>query len=160
MRKILFLIFVLETSCPSWAESNAASWTNLVILQVGQKIQVVDLNSKKHSGTFVNVSDTALSYQETAGEQTIEKRDVRSVKLMQNKHRLRNALIVAAAGAGVGAGIGAATYHPCSPSQFLCIQPGGRAAPAGIGAAIGFAGGAVVGALLPGHKMIYNVSPR
>ena len=58
-------------------------------LHAGQKIQVVEMNSKKHSGTFVNVSDTAISYQKTASAQTIQKQDVRSVKLMENKFRLR-----------------------------------------------------------------------
>ena len=137
---------------------------NLSALVMGQKIQIVDMNSKKHSGTFVQVSDTAISYQETAGEQTIEKHDVRSVKLMTNKHRLRNTLIGmgigGGVGAGVGAGIGAATFHSCS-SQSFCIQPVGQGGQTGIAAAFGFAGGAavgaVVGALSPSHSTIYRV---
>ena len=160
MRKLLLLIFVLGVSGASWAENNQASWANLNALQAGQKIQVVDTNGKKHSGTFVSVTDAAISFQEAAGEPTVQKQDVRSVKLMKNKHRLRNALIVGGVGAGVGAGIGAATFHPCSSSEFLCIQPGGRGAPAGIGAVAGFAGGVVIGALLPSHKMIYNLNPH
>jgi hypothetical protein len=40
----------------------------------------------------------------------------------------------------------------------LCIQPIGRGGLAGIGAVVGFAGGAVVGVLLPGHSTIYNVN--
>jgi hypothetical protein len=123
---------------------------------VGQKIQIVDTNSKKHSGTFVSVSGTTLSYQDSAGEQTIEQQDIRCVKLMENKHRLRNTLIGGAVGAGAGAGIGAATSHPCS-SQSFCIQPIGKGGMAGIGAVVGFVGGAVVGVLLPNHEMIYSV---
>ena len=115
------------------------------------------MNSKKHSGTFVSVSGTALSYQDSAGEQTIQTQDVRSVKLMKNKHRLRNTLIGGAVGAGAGAGIGAATNHPFS-SQGLCIQPIGKGGAAGIGAVVGFVGGAVVGVLLPSHEMIYSVN--
>src|ERR1035437_1589203 len=115
MRKLLFLICVLGMPCASWAQTDRASWANLSALLVGQKIQVVEMNAKKHSGTFVHVSDTAISYQETAGEQTIEKQDVRSVKLMKNNPRLRNTLIGLAVGGGVGAGvgavIGAATFH-------------------------------------------------
>ena len=157
MRKDLLLICILGLPCVSWTQTNRASWANLSVLQVGQNIQIVDMNSKKHSGTFVNVSDTAISYQEAVGEQTIQKQDVRSVKLMENKHRLRNSLIGGAVGAGAGAGIGAAVDHPCS-SQGLCIHPLGRGEAAGIGALVGFAGGAVVGALLPSHKMIYSVN--
>ncbi len=159
MRKFMPLICVLAISCTSWGESAQDSWANLNVLQAGQKIQVVDMNSKKHSGTFVSISDTAISYQEAAGEQSVQKQDVRSVKLMENKHRLRNALILGGVGAGVGAGIGAATFHSCA-SQPFCIQPAGRGALAGVGAAIGLAGGAVIGALLPGHKMIYRVNSK
>src|SRR5271167_2734174 len=146
MRKILLLICVLGTSCTSWAQSNAASWGNLNTLQVGQRIQVVGMTSKKHSGNFLSISDTAISYRETTGEQSIPKQDVLSVKLMEHKHRLRNTLIVAGVGAGVGAGIGAALHKPCS-SQSFCLDIGGAALPAGIGAVLGGVGGSVVGIL-------------
>ena len=87
MRIILFLISVIGITCASWAQANQASWSNLTTLQPGQKIQVVDMKSKKHSGTFVNVSDSTISYRDTSGDETIQKPDVRSVKLMANKHR-------------------------------------------------------------------------
>jgi len=157
MRQIWFLICVLGVACASSAQADQASWANLSSLVSGQKVQIVDMHSKKHSGTFMNVSDTAISYHEAAGEQTVQKQDVRSVKLMEHKYRLRNALILGGVGAGVGAGIGAATVHPCSTSDFLCFQPIGRGTVAGIGAVVGFVGGGVVGALLPSHKMIYSV---
>lgn len=157
MRKSLLLICFLGLSCVSWPQTNRASWANLSGLQALQKIQIVDMNSKKHSGTFVSVSGTALSYRDSAGDQTIQKQDVRCVKLMRNKHRLRNTLIGGVVGAGAGAGIGAATSHPCS-SQGLCIQPIGKGGMAGIGAVVGFVGGAVVGVLLPSHEMIYSVN--
>jgi len=165
MRKTLLLLCVLGTTFASGEQPDQASWTNLSVLQAGQRIQVVDMNSKKHSGTFVNVSDTAISCQETGGEQTIQKQDVRSVKLMESKHRVRNTLVGlglgGGVGAGVGAGIGAATFHSCS-SQSFCIQPVGKGGSAGIAAVIGFAGGAavgaVVGALLPSHSTIYRVT--
>lgn len=158
MRRILFLIFVVGTGCAAWAQTGQASWANLNTLQPGQKIQIVSMDSKKHAGTFINVSDAAISYRDTGGEQTTQQSDVRSVKLMANKHRLRNAVIGGAVGAGVGAGIGAAMFHPCSPSQSFCIQPAGRGAHAGLGAAVGFAGGMLVGALVPSHKMIYRAT--
>jgi hypothetical protein len=158
MRKLLFLICVLGTSSILWAHSNPASWENLKTIQAGQKIQVVEMNSTKVSGTFLNVSDGTISVEAKTGPQTIQRQDVRSVKLMKNKHRLRNTLIVAGVGAGVGAGIGAATFHPCPASQTFCLQIGGRALPAGIGAVGGLLGGAIVGALLPSHDTIYSVS--
>lgn len=156
MLKILFLISVVGIAHASWAQTDESSWANLSALQPGQKIQIVDMKSKKHSGTFVSHSNSEISYRDTAGEQTLQKPDVRIVKLMANKHRLRNAIIGGAVGAGAGAGIGAATFHPCSASQTLCIQPVGRGGIAGIGAVVGLATGAVVGALLPSHKVIYR----
>ena len=83
------------------AQANQASWSNLSVLRPGQEIQVVGMTSKKHSGNFASISDTAISYRETNGEQSIPKQDVLSVKLMEHKHRLRNTLIVAGVGAGV-----------------------------------------------------------
>jgi hypothetical protein len=157
MRKIFLLLFVLGLSCAAFAQTDRASWANLSGLQPGQRIQVVGTTSKKHSGSFVSVSDTAISYRETNGQQSIPKQDVLSVKLMEHKHRLRNTLIVAGVGAGVGAGIGAALHKSCS-SQSFCLDIGGAALPAGIGAVIGGAGGAVVGFLLPSHSTIYQVS--
>ena len=158
MRNMFLLTCVLGVSCASWAQADQSSWANLSTLYGGQKVQIVEMNSKKHSGTFVNFSETALSYQDATGEQTVPRQKVRRVKLMQNKHRLRNTLIGAGVGAGAGGVIGAASFQPCSPSQSLCIQPIGRGAIAAIGAVVGAAVGAVVGALLPSHSTIYSVN--
>jgi hypothetical protein len=151
MRKILFLICLVGLPGAMWAQSSRASWTNLGALQAGQPIQIVDMNSQERTGAFLSVSETAIAYRDTAGEQTIQKQDVRIVKLLENRYRLRNSLIGAAAGAGTGAGIGAASWEK---RGFL----GSKGAGAAVGAAIGFAAGAVVGALLPGHKTIYRAN--
>jgi len=159
MRKILLMICVLGIPCASWAQTNRVSWANLSALQEGQKIQIVEMNGKKHFGTFVNISDTVISYQETTGEHAIQEQDVRSVKLRENKHRFRNTLIGLGVGTGVGAGIGAATFHSCS-SQSFCIQTHWSRR---IGwdrrdtrCCSGRRVGAVVGAALPSHRMIYS----
>jgi hypothetical protein len=157
VRKIFLLLLVHGLACVAFAQADQASWANLSGLRPGQKIRVVGITPKKLSGNFVSVSDTAISYRETTGAQSIPKRDVLSVKLMEDKHRLRNTLIVAGVGAGVGAGIGAALHKPCS-SQSFCLDIGGAALPAGIGAVLGGVGGAVVGFLLPSHSTIYQVS--
>jgi hypothetical protein len=162
MRKLSSLISILAIPCATWAQSGQASWENLSTLQAGQKIQVVEMNSKKDSGALLNISPTAISLQEKSGEQTIQRQDVRSVKLMENRHRLRNTLIGAGVGAGAGAGIGAALDHPPKPCppDVLCLGGLGddnRGLAALVFGAIGLVGGAVVGALLPSHKMIYHV---
>jgi hypothetical protein len=126
----------------------SAQWENLNTLQAGQKIQVVQ-TSKKDSGAFLSVTEKEISLQWKSGAQTIQRQDVRSVKLMVNKHRLRNTLIGAAVGAGAGAGISAAAWEP---HGFV----GGRGTGAAVGAVIGAAGGAVVGAIWPAHETIYR----
>ena len=151
MRSHLFLLCVLGLPCLSLAQTNQASWALLSGLQPGQKIQLIDTASKKHSGTFSSVSDTAISFSDSKGEQSIQRQDVRSVKLMQNKHRLRNTLIGAGVGAGAGAGIIAATWEN---HGFL----GGKGVGAAVGAVIGGVAGAAVGALLPSHGTVYSVA--
>jgi hypothetical protein len=147
MRKIWFLICVLAATCTSSAQSGPKSWQNLNTLQAGEKIQVLERNSRKVSGTFLNVSDAAISVQGQAGSQALQRQDVVSVKLMKNKHRLRNAFIGAGVGAGAGAVIGGA-----SNDGFFS-----RDVVAGFLAAAFLVPGAVVGALVPDHSTIYNV---
>jgi len=161
MRKLVLLICFVGMPCASWAQSSLASWENLNTLQAGEKIQVLEGNSKKISGLFSSVSASAISLQAEGSQETIQKEDVRSVKVMGHAHRMRNALIGSAVGAGVGAGIGAAQYSSCAPSQSFCLQPVGRGGTAAIGAVVGGAGGAVVGALLPSRRRtIYRASAR
>ena len=116
------------------AQSAQSSWSNLNALQAGQKIQVTGADSKTHSGTFVRATDSGLSLEEAGGAQTIQRQDVRSVKLMENRHRLRNTLIGAAVGAGAGAGITAGTWEN---HGFL----GDKGTGAAVGAVIGRGGG-------------------
>jgi hypothetical protein len=150
LRRLLILVCVLGMPCAASAQNNQASWENISSLQSGQKIQLVEASSKKDFGIFVNVSDSAITLQVNGGPQTIQKQDVRSVKLMENKHRLRNAIIGGVVGAGAGAGIAAASWEN---HGYL----GNRGTGATVGAAFGFVGGAIIGALLPSHKTIYRV---
>jgi hypothetical protein len=147
MRKILFLICVLGTSCTLWAQNNPASWQNLNSVRVGEKIQVVERNSTKISGTFLNISDGAISVQQEAGSQAIPRQDVVSVKLMKNRHRLRNTFIGAAIGAGAGAAIGAAWNN-----GFIA-----RGVVAAVMAGVILVPGTIVGALVPDHTTVYSV---
>src|ERR1700691_994447 len=144
MRQLWILACVL--ALPNVA---SAQWDNLHKLQAGQKIQVVEVNSKKDSGTFLSVSDKTISLQGKSGEQVIQSQDIVSVRLMQNKHHMRNTLIGASLGAGAGAGISAAAWEPHG-------YVGGGEPGAAVGALIGAVGGAVVGALWPSHEIIYK----
>jgi len=158
MRRVLLLICILGASFAARAQSKAANWENLNTLRAGEKIQVRAVTKAKVTGTFLNFTEAAISIQGETGPQTIRRQDVRNVKWMRNKHRLRNALILGGVGAGAGAGIGAAAHHPCPSTQSFCFDIGGRSLPAGIGAVAGLLGGATVGALLPTHETLYSVS--
>jgi hypothetical protein len=150
LRILLLLIFCLGFPCPSPAQANQSSWSSLSPLQPGQIILVVETNGKKHSGTFLTVSDAAIAYKESGGEQSVPKQEVRSVKLTGSKSRMRHILIGTAIGAGAGAGGTAAAWES---HGFL----GNKGAGAAVGAVIGGFIGAVAGALMPSHSTIYNV---
>ncbi len=160
MRRFLIAICVLGISCALPAQRNPANWENLKALHAGDKIQVRETNSTKVTGAFSDFSDGMISLQAGGTTQSIQKQDVESVKLMKNRHRLRNSLILAGVGAGVGAGIGAAQHNSCSSSQAFCLDIGGRKLPAAIGGVLGLLGGATVGALLPSHDMVYTLKAR
>jgi hypothetical protein len=147
VRKIWFLICVLAATCISWAQSGSSSWQNLSTLQAGQKIQVLEKSARQVSGTFLNFSEAAISVQDRAGSEAIQRQDVLRVKL-KNKHRLRNTFIGAGVGAGAGAVIGA-TWN----NGFI-----GRGVVAAVMAGIVLVPGAVVGALVPDHSTVYKVS--
>jgi len=147
MRKIWFLICVLAATYTSWAQSGPASWQNLNSLHEGERIQVLEKNSRKVSGTFLNVSEAAISVQDQAGSQALRRQDIVRVRLMKNKHRLRNAFIGAGIGAGLGAALGGATNNGFVNRGVFA---------AGVAASFSVPG-AVVGALVPDHSTIYNV---
>jgi hypothetical protein len=157
MRSKLPLVCLPAIPWVSVAQTNNASWTNLRFLLVGQKIQIADTSSKTHNGVFASVSDAAISIKTSKGEESVQKPDVRTVKLVKSNHRMRNTFIGFGVGAGAGAGIGAATGE--SEGFPIDITRGMKA---GVGAVLGGLGGAVVGALLPsgGSTIIYTASPQ
>jgi hypothetical protein len=153
MRKLWIVVCVLAMPCMAFGQGNKSAWENLSALQAGHKIEVVEMNSKKVSGAFVNVTDAGISLQGQGGEETISRQDVRGVKLMENKHRLRNTLIGAAIGAGAGAGIGAEAGKGSGGFDFA-------AQGAWIVGAAGGVVGAIVGALWPSRQTIYRAAGR
>ena len=145
MRMVLSALAVLAFVPLSVAQSD--SWAVLSGLKEGQRIQIIETNSKKHSGQFRSVSDSAITFTEGNSERSVLKQDVRSINL-QNSRRLRNTLIGTGAGAGAGAVFGAAA---CRGDSWF--GPGACAAVVGLfGAVIG----APVGAVMPTHNSVYR----
>ena len=160
IRTLVFVICISGLPFRASAQSVKSSWTNLSVLEPGQKIQVTLTSSKKEVGTFSSVTPGSLTIQAQSGLKTLQRQDIRIVRTMKNNHRLRNTLIGAGFGAGVGTALGAATFRPCTgtPGFFLsgCIGGFSRSAQAGIFGIAGLLGGATVGVLWPTHEIIYR----
>ena len=154
MRNSLFLACLLGIPCALVAQSGQSSWASLSGLRAGQKIQIDEMNSKKHSGIFENVSDSAISIRDASGEMSVQKQDVRSVKLLSSGHRLRNTLICAGVGAGGGAIAGAALGETQNKG-FDIVTTGELTAAGALGGGVI---GTIVGVLLPSHDTIYRAS--
>jgi len=155
MRRIVLLFCFLAISFVVRAQDNAASWSNLNALREGERVQVRETSKAKVTGTFMSVSDAAITVQAQAGPETVQRLDVRSVKRMKVKHRWLNSFVLAGAGAGIGYGIGRTQYQPCPKEQAFCLDFGDY--PGSIGLIAGFVGGGAIGALLPVHETVYSV---
>jgi hypothetical protein len=70
-------------------------------------VHVVLNDGKSNAAKFQSFSDEAIVVRTSAGEQTFSRQDVLRVSAMKEPHRMRNAIIGAAAGCGVGLGIAA-----------------------------------------------------
>ena len=147
---LLIIACLMGIPCASQAQSKQASWESLNSLRAGQKIEVIEMSLKKHTGAFMIVSEEVIQLREGAVEQAVKKENVMRVTLMENHHRLRNTLVLTVVGGGVGAGIGTA-----AGSDTGFIKRKGAAA---IGAVIGLVGGAAVGAALPAHETVYRTN--
>jgi hypothetical protein len=152
MRNLLLPMCALAIACASAAQTNQSALAKLDALKAGQKIQIVETNGKKHSGTLESVSESTVALRLSTGEASVPIQDVRSVKLV-TKRRLRNTLI----GLGVGAGAGAAIGAAIGPSNGFIVGKGYSALAVGV---LGAVSGAVVGVLLPTHETVYQTSPH
>jgi hypothetical protein len=149
MRKMLGLIVVLVFHVVALAQTGQASWSNLSVVKPGQNVRVIDSSSKARQGSFKSFSDTSIVLMGKDGEFSIQRLDVRSVKLLKGMGRTAHTLLGAGIGAGAGAGIMAASWES---HGFL----GGKGAGAAVGAVIGALAGAVVGSVLPvDHPTLY-----
>jgi hypothetical protein len=160
MRKSALVAMLLGMPLLSRAQTAQNSWGALNTLHAGQRIEIIETNLKRHAGTFSTVTDESIQLRE-GGDVGIKREDVMRVTLLDKNHRLRNALIFGAVGAGASAGIGAATHHhvycttPCSlqnPNTFFSSSQA-----AAVGAMIGLTGGAGIGAAIPSHPTIYRI---
>lgn len=157
MRKLALTAMLLGMPVLSVAQAPRSSWTELNTLHAGQKIEVVETSLKKHKGAFSTATDEVLQLREGRDDVGIKREDVMRVTLLDQSHRLRNALLVGVGGAGGGAGIAAAASRCSTTSGGFNLCGIGRGAVVAVGAAVGLVGGAGVGAAIPSHPTIYRI---
>ena len=116
----------------------AACWDAVQRVSPDHKVEVTT-KGETARGTFVSASETALVFRTKSGEQSIQRTDVRKVRVADPSRRMRNGLLGSAIGLGAGIGLGFAIcpYCPNEGNGGKFIGPM-SAAGAGAGAAAGF----------------------
>ena len=159
MRRLILGI-VLSALVPGlgFAQTAQDSWDNLKTLRVGEKIQVVDQRLKSLTGTFVGVTEEAISFQVGQDSVTVQREDVLRVTCRERSRRGRNALI----GLGIGAAAGAAGMVIAleKTTNGPVYYDGEAAAQIASGAILVGGIGAGVGAAFPSHPTIYRAKSR
>src|SRR6266702_2051387 len=155
MRNAALVCFLILIPCSLRAQDKKADWKALYGLRSGEKIELVETGMKKYVGTFSTVTEEAIQLREGSNDIGIRKENVARVTVLDKSHRGRNALILGAVGAGAGAGIGAVSTR-CSSANSFDFCGLGRSIAVGLGAVVGLAGGAGIGAAIPSHPTIYR----
>ncbi len=147
MKKLRAVLFVLcFASQLGFAREKKDSWANLNRLRPGQKIEVVDLQSRSLQGAFLSFSEERILLRVGRNEVPVQRANVLRVVSRQPR-RLRNAAIAAAIGVGAGLAIAIPLWMVEGATAF----PGILAPIAGSGA------GAGIVAVVPlGSRTIYR----
>jgi len=98
--KILMSVFLLSSGIAVAASKDTGSWNNLSQLRAGDKIEVIDQSLRSYRGTFVSVSEEAISLRSKKDSFTVERSNVLRVSVLDKSKRLRYMLLGAAVGAG------------------------------------------------------------
>lgn len=149
----LLLLFLVTSPAYLQAETRSEySWSSLGELREGDKIDVVQMNFKRVTGTFLGFSDDALTLRAKNSEISISREQVLRVSSRERSKRVRNMLIGLAVGAATGAVIGASLDAKSGESGehlgLILFTPFGLGVGAGVGAAV------------PGYETIYRAGPE
>src|SRR6266567_946174 len=150
MRSAVLVCFLILVPCSLHAQDKKSDWKALYGLRSGEKVELVETNMKKHVGAFSTVTDETIQMREGLNDIGIPKENVARVTVLDKSHRLRNAFLFGAAGAGAGA----ATSRCSNSTDTFCGI--GRGIAVGLGGLVGLAGGAGIGAAIPSHPTIYR----
>ena len=146
---VLLIGLPVAAARPSSATTDESDWSNLQQLRIGQEIEVVDTNLKKHKGTFLSLSEEAISLRVGKDKVAVKRPNVFRVSSREHSKRLRNTLIGLAIGGGIGVAVGAIGDARSGES--------GEHVGAAVFGLLGSGIGAGLGAALPSHQTIYKV---
>jgi hypothetical protein len=150
-RSSLMRVFFLLLPAVIGAQAEQGQWTDLKGLKLGQGIEVVESSMKSHGGTFVAVTDEAITLREKDSDVAVKRENVARVSTTSGARRGEHAVIGLVAGGLIGAGIGAAAAG--SGKDFIWSNRGVGAL---FGVLIGAPSGAAIGACIPAHTTIYR----
>lgn len=140
---------------PVALKRDLTEWTNLSVLAPGETIEVVDQkSSKKHRGTFVSFDDASISLRDDSGELSLQRQDVRSVKVRGS--RLPHAAIWGIGGAAVGAAAGVLAANAASKTYSGTDYYAGILGGAVIGAILGLLADAGISRIRRSYHVIYR----
>jgi hypothetical protein len=151
-RICFMLVFFLVLPFVPGAQAEQGQWSDLKGLKLGQGIEVIESSMKSHGGTFVALTDEAITLREKDSNVSVKRETVARISTTSGARRGEHAVIGLVAGGLIGAGIGAAS----GKNLFFSRGRGGGAL---LGVAIGTPAGAAVGATIPAHTTIYR-APR
>jgi len=142
MKKVRFLIltFLLSSGMLMAATKDTGSWDNLKQLRAGDRIEVIDQALGSFRGTFVSVSDEAITLRsKNDSSTTVERAHVLRVSVLDRGKRTRNMMLGAAIGAGVALAITVPfqVMNSNEGNDITGIMAGATAGAAGAGLGIG-----------------------
>ena len=148
MREVIMSLLLAAVPVLASAQDREASWENLQQLRVGQRIQVVEKDLKKHDGTFTGFSEESIALRVGQDDVGIRRENVLRVSNREETHRGRNALIGAVTGGVIGLAWGAVIRSTVDFDDRDLLIPMNGALGAGVGAGLG--------AAIPGYETVYR----
>jgi hypothetical protein len=130
----LALLLLLAATLASAQKTN---WANVKTLPVGGEIRVSLDTGKAFRGQLQSVTDESLIIVAASSQETLPRPQIMKVATKGDGHRMRNALIGLAIGAGGGLAIGAGIDHGTCKTCFFRDDNVGKIIFTPIGAIVG-----------------------
>jgi len=141
IKDILKALFMALLLCPAYGQKpDLSDWGNLNRLEVGQRVEIIEMNLKRTRGKWMAFSADALSLKIENAEVSIPRLGVFRISSLEKSKRLRNVLLGVAIGGVAGLAAGAALDSSFSENDEhigkMIFTPIGVGAGAGLGAAM------------------------